>query len=248
MQQSEVPPGFSGLLLRIQGGGFPSAPDCSRLLTMTPPPAEDYLLERKTENDLKDLLKTMVAFANSIVPGHTGVILIGERNDGSVQGVSNADNIQQKVRHEAEKIYPDIIWRSKVYEKDGKQCVRVEIEHSGDTPHFGGPAWVRRGSETVKASDEEFQRLIDIRSNVVRELAKWLDKTVSFVTITTYGNDVRRSNTDEAQLRLVTSFFATFEYRGGRHSCPLKNLVISWDDKKNILEIILEQNAVTRTG
>jgi hypothetical protein len=26
--------------------------------------SEDYLLERKTQNDLKDLLKTMVAFAN----------------------------------------------------------------------------------------------------------------------------------------------------------------------------------------
>ena len=122
-----------------------------------PSPAEDCLLERKTENDLKDLLKTMVAFANSVVPGHTAVILIGEKDDGSVQGVSNADNIQKKVRQEAEKIYPDVIWRSEVYEKDGQQCVRVEIEHSGDTPHFGGPAWIRRGSDTVKASDAEFQ-------------------------------------------------------------------------------------------
>ncbi len=31
-------------------------------------PWEDHLLERKTENDLKDLLKTMVAFANSVRP------------------------------------------------------------------------------------------------------------------------------------------------------------------------------------
>jgi len=215
---------------------------------MALPPAEDYLLERKTESDLKDLLKTMVAFANSIVPGHTAVILIGERDDGSVQGVSNANNIQKKVRQEAEKVYPDVIWRSRVYEKDGKQCVCVEIEHSGDTPHFGGPAWARRGSDTVKASDEEFQKLIDLRSSVVRELAKWLDKTITFVTITSYGNGVRRSSTDEAQLRLVTSFFATFEYRGVRRSYPLKDLVISWDDQKKILEIILEQHAVTRSG
>jgi predicted HTH transcriptional regulator len=215
---------------------------------MTPPPAEDYLLERKTEGDLKDLLKTMVAFANSVVPGHTAVILIGERDDGSVQGVSNADAIQKKVRQEAEKIYPDVIWRLIVYEKDDKQCVRVEIEHSGDTPHFGGPAWVRRGSETVKASDEEFQRLIDIRSSVVRELTKWLNKTVSFVTITTYDNTSKTSHTDDARLRLVTSFFATFEYLGARHSYPPKNLAISWDDKKETLEIIFERHAVTRSS
>jgi hypothetical protein len=58
--------------------------------------------------------------------------------------------VQKTVRKEADKIYPPIIWRSAVYGKAGKQCVRVEIEHSGDTPHFGGPAWVRRGSVTLR--------------------------------------------------------------------------------------------------
>ncbi len=42
--------------------------------------------------------------------------------------------------------------------------MRVEIEHGGDTPHFGGPASVRRGSETVRASDEVFQCLVDFRT------------------------------------------------------------------------------------
>ena len=93
-------------------------------------------------------------------PGHVAVILIGEKKDGSVQGVKDADNIQKKVRKEAERIYPGIIWRTRVYEKYDRACVRVEIEYDGDTPHFGGPAWVRRGSETVKASDEMFQRLV----------------------------------------------------------------------------------------
>jgi hypothetical protein len=129
------------------------------------------------------------------------------------------------VRQEAEKIYPDIIWKAIVYAKDGKQCVRVEIEHSGDTPHFGGPAWVSRGSETVKANDEEFQRLIDIRSSVVRELSKWVNKKITFATITTYGNGSKSSDTDEAQLRFVNSFFATFEYRNKRHRRPLHALV-----------------------
>jgi predicted HTH transcriptional regulator len=50
-------------------------------------PWEDYLLERKVESDLKDLLKTLVAFANSIKPGHIATILIGERDDGTVCGV-----------------------------------------------------------------------------------------------------------------------------------------------------------------
>lgn len=74
-------------------------------------PWEDALLERKTENDLRDLLKTMVAFANSVRPEHSATILIGERDDGTVRGVNNPDAIQKKVRKEADKIYPAIIWQ-----------------------------------------------------------------------------------------------------------------------------------------
>jgi predicted HTH transcriptional regulator len=59
--------------------------------------AEDYLKERKTKNDLKDLLKTMVAFANSVRPGHIATILIGERNDGTPEGLTDetVDSIQK---------------------------------------------------------------------------------------------------------------------------------------------------------
>ena len=72
-------------------------------------PWEDNLLERKVESDLKDILKTLVAFANSVKPGHTATLLIGERNDGTVAGLTNPDNIQKTVRSECEKIYPAIL-------------------------------------------------------------------------------------------------------------------------------------------
>lgn len=141
-------------------------------------PWEDGLLERKLEADKKDFLKTFVAFANSVRPGHIATVLIGERNDGTIQGLMDPDEVQKKVRRECDRIYPAIVWRQSVYEADGKPCVRVEIEHSGDTPHFGDAAWVRRGSETVKANDETFQRLIELRSSVIRELTKWVDKRI----------------------------------------------------------------------
>src|ERR1700682_123910 len=101
--------------------------------------AEDSLREKKVESDLKDLLKTMVAFAHSVAPGDTEQIFIGEKDDGTVQGVSNTDHIQKRVRSEYEKIYPEIYYRTEVYERDGKQCVRVDIRHNGLAPHFGGP-------------------------------------------------------------------------------------------------------------
>lgn len=47
-------------------------------------PSEDHLLERKTDRDLKDIRRTAVAFANSVRPDHTAVILVGEGNEGIV--------------------------------------------------------------------------------------------------------------------------------------------------------------------
>src|SRR6516162_1397410 len=96
--------------------------------------AEDSLKEKKVESDLKDLLKTLVAFANSVARNDTAKVFIGERDDGTVQGVTNTDNIQ-KVKETADKIYPEIYYRTEAYQREGKQCVRVDIRHNGLAPH-----------------------------------------------------------------------------------------------------------------
>ena len=221
-------------------------------------PWEDNLLERKLEFDLKDLLKTLVAFSNSVQPGHIAVLLIGEKNDGSIQGVTNPDNIQKQVRRECEQIFPPILWRSKVYEKEGKYCVRVEIEFDGETPHFGGPAWIRKGSESIQASEEIFQRLIDYRSGIVREIAKWINKEItihgdpSSVPIRQREPDVHYSPffpgyshrwkaEDSAKVVDVNNYWVTFEKidSGERISEPLRKLTLSYDNKNNRLKIII---------
>ena len=146
--------------------------------------------------------------------------------------------VQKTVRETAGKIYPDIIWRSKVYEKEGKHCVHVEIEYSGETPHFGGPAWVRRGSESVKASDEVFQRLIDYRTSKVWELAKWLDRPVTFSTWSISAGRAVGRGVSQVTLRGVNGFFATFELGDkSRRSEPLDGLSLSWDHAGNRLAV-----------
>ena len=214
---------------------------------MTEFPWEDNILERKLESDLKDLLKTLVAFSNSVQPGHKATLLIGEKNDGSVQGVTNPDNIQKQVRKECEQIFPPILWRSIVYEGDSKYCVRVEVEFDGETPHFGGPAWVRKGSESIQASDEIFQRLIDLRSGVVRELARWLNKVItvhgdsSTVPVRprepgiyySAGYSHRWKLEEPARIVDVNSFWVTLEKLEAKEqiSEPLSKLTLSYDNK-----------------
>ena len=219
-------------------------------------PWEDNLLERKLESDLKDLLKTFVAFANSVKPGHIATLLIGERDDGTIQGVTNPDNMQKNIRKECDKIYPPILWRPSVYEKEGKHCVRVEIEYDGETPHFGGPAWVRHGSETIIATDEIFQRLIDLRSGIVHELAKWLDKEVTIHGDTSTvpppregvdpwgkGEFFRHRWGWEEFVKIVfaNNYWVTFEKLETHEkiSEPLNKLTLSFDDKKEQLKVII---------
>lgn len=145
-------------------------------------PWEHSLLERKLES-YKDsqFLATFVAFANSVPPDETALVLIGETDEGSVVGVTNPDATQKRVRGIFDKIYPTPAWKQILYEDAGKTCIRVEIQRSGDTPHFGGAAWVRRGSETIKATGEVLQRLIDLRSGKVSLLSQWLGKPVTVV-------------------------------------------------------------------
>jgi hypothetical protein len=214
-------------------------------------PWEDYLLERKVESDLKDLLKTLVAFANSVMPGHIATILIGEKDDGTAAGVTNPENIQNTVRKECEKIYPDIVWQSKVYKKDGKHCVRVEIEYSGNTPHFGGPAWVRRGNSTIKASDEVFQRLIELRLESVRELAKWIDKDILIEgdkgqfppnpSSNIWVRHQRWPGESTVKLLFVNNFWITVEDKDGRHlSEPIEKVTLNYHSGKQCLKLLIK--------
>lgn len=172
--------------------------------------AEDSLKEKKTESDLKDLLKTLVAFANSDAPGDTATLFIGEKDDGTVQGVTNADNIQKKVKETADRIYPAIYYKPTVYERDGKQCVRVDVEHNGLAPHFGEAAWVRRGSVTVKATEALYQQMVELRLNKVTQLMKWRAETVTLAWKGEQGIQLGHSfhfaTTSAATLKVVNAF------------------------------------------
>lgn len=215
--------------------------------------AESRFLERKVENDLKDVRKTLVGFANSLDEGETAVLLIGERDDGTAQGLRNVDGVQKTVRKEADAIYPPISYVISVYEKDGCSCVRVEVGFDGNAPHFGGPAWIRRGSETVLATDEMFQRLIELRTGKHRQLLKWVGMAVTVVSDMESVTETRNgrwpywmARNDEIFLRDVNAFIVTFEvnepHRERRmRTEPLSKITLAWDDQKNRPRLYVRQ-------
>jgi len=65
---------------------------------------EDHLVERKTSNDLKDVLKTIVAFANSAPVGYPAILYLGVRDSGEIETPqTNLDNGQKAVNKELQK-------------------------------------------------------------------------------------------------------------------------------------------------
>jgi hypothetical protein len=176
------------------------------------------------------------------VRGTPAVILVGEGNDGEISGVSNPDEQQRKTRDELEKIYPPIVWRQAPYVKNGVTCIRIEIDHSGATPHFGDAAWIRKGSESVKASDEMLQKLIDIRTSKARDLMEWEGKTVTVSwSMGELGlGGLPNWSKFDCLLTKVSSYYCTFKTTNALRSEPIPWLTLSWDDTYNRLRIFVD--------
>jgi hypothetical protein len=219
--------------------------------------AEDSLREKKVESDLKDLLKTMVAFANSVAPGDTAQIFIGEKDDGTVQGATNPDSIQRSVAKEAEKIYPEIYYKTEVYEREGKHCVRVDIKRNELAPHFGGPAWVRRGSESIRATEQLYQQMVEQRQSKIRVLLQWLGKEVTvtgtqapmnpFEPLSRVGEQEWSVGVHQAMLKVVNVHWVTFAVLLSQQSLtrpensePIDKLMLSWDDERQRLKVVVK--------
>src|SRR5262245_52780553 len=119
--------------------------------------AEDHFVERKPETDPRTWRKTIVAFANSLAVGQTACLFIGIGDRGEIVGVRNPDKIQKDIADICEtQCYPPVrpVPSCFVLQRDGKEIVAVEVQASTTGPHFSGPAYVRRGSRSIVASDE----------------------------------------------------------------------------------------------
>jgi hypothetical protein len=140
---------------------------------------EDHFVERKSTGDSKDWLKTAVGFANSVPVGYPGVLFIGVKNSGEIEGTANLDTLQQKFSKVLDDAYPPIYYTTRIVSHDGRQCLAVIIPGSALRPHFGGHSYVREGSQTVKASAEQFDQFIAERSSKAYELLRWKGKAIT---------------------------------------------------------------------
>ena len=202
---------------------------------------EDSFVERKTEGDSGDWLKTVIGFANSVPIGYPALMFIGVKDDGTIQGLANTDSVQKKLSSKVNESYPVPYYWSKVLEKDDKKFLAVIVPGSENRPHFAGPSYVRDGSKTVSASEEQFKRLLAQRNSMAYELLKWRGKTVSVWQPTTAGATYHPSTGSvfDAIMADCNQFYVTLDsgQPASRISFALEAFNIGFDYTNNRLQI-----------
>lgn len=129
---------------------------------------EDNYTERKPDGvKPEEIRQTVCAFSNTLTAGATAVLFIGIHDKtGAVLGVDNSDTVQKRVREAVDRCYPPIAnYAMRVLDIGGKNVVAVKVGASSTRPHFTGPAYVRRGSESINASDQQLTEMIATRNS-----------------------------------------------------------------------------------
>jgi predicted HTH transcriptional regulator len=155
---------------------------------------EDHFVERETAADKKDWLKTIVAFANSTPDNLTAVLFIGVTNAGQIETPqTNLDSLQKSLNKELDKTYPRVNCLTQVVEENGLQALAVIVPASRSKPHFAGPSFIRKMSETVEASEEQFAELIARRNSKTARLLDLKHKPITIMNSRYAGHHLMES-------------------------------------------------------
>jgi Schlafen, AlbA_2 len=199
----------------------------------------DAFVERKLFSDSSDWLKTTVAFANSTPIGYPPVLFIGVKNDGTPEDRHESiESIMRSFGQRVSKAYPEIYYVAKTLTVESKEVLAIIIPGSEGRPHFTGPSFVRVGSESRKASEKQFERLLASRNSKANEILRWRGKLVTVGNITTLLHGPQRT-TERLSVVDCNQFYVTLEdkIKSNRKSIPLGRIMLSYDERNGCLEL-----------
>ena len=168
---------------------------------------ESIHLELKKEY-VKDILKTVIAFANT----SGGKIYIGIDDDGKVLGVQRLDTDILKLSNSIrDSIKPDItLFTSILVEKiDGKDVIVVDVQKGVSSPYYltdkgirPSGVYVRQGASSVPATDSSILKMIRDTDGDNFEELRSLNQNLDFVFL--------KKEFEDANIKLEHSQMKTF--------------------------------------
>src|SRR5216684_6147810 len=203
---------------------------------------EDSFVERKRFGDGKEAwVRAILGFANSAPVDFPCVLYIGAKDTGELeQSDTDLDTLQKTLNRAMALVYPRVAHLSKVLEISGKRFVTVIVAGSASRPHFAGPAYVRRGSETFEASDQQYSRLLAFRASKSRVILEWLGKLITLDRMNpAYVVHAMGSLGSSGQYMVADchEFYVPLSAGEIRYSFPLDRISVSYDDGKCRLKL-----------
>lgn len=208
---------------------------------------EHTFVERKTVGDSRDWIKTVVAFANTLDPSQEAVLFIGAKDSGEIEPTSsNLDSLQKKLSDKMQDVYPPIYYTTTVVKEADRECLAVIIPGSSATPHFTGSPYLRDGSQSIKPTSEQYEKMLAARISKAQELQRWIGKDITLLEFQRTAGIAYVVNKRIRAARVVAcnQFYVTV-MAGDRFSYPLGKLDIAYDQGSNRLQLELSLSETT---
>jgi hypothetical protein len=207
---------------------------------------EDSFVERKSSmSDRAEIRKAVCAFANTVRAPMYGVLFIGVDDKGNPTGTLDEESHSEaakKVGQYLEQLCPPVPHFERWLAIDNHRVLAVVVPESPNSPHFTGPAYVRKGAESPKACYEMLDQLIADRLSVARELRQWFGKTISLAEVRQNNpmhNVVQRRK--EVVVTEVTPHWIAWRRTSNdsHHSIPLEQVQLQKDPGTGGLLILI---------
>jgi hypothetical protein len=118
----------------------------------------------------------------------------GASNKPQHPGLRDADGTQKKVHAQAtQNSYPPITVTYRILNIKGtvaNEVLAIIVPPSSNKPHFAGVSYMRKGSQTMPASEEVFRELVASQNDTVRQLQRFRGRKV-MLTIYSLPNRLR---------------------------------------------------------
>ena len=204
---------------------------------------EDNFTERKPEGaNAAELRRTVVAWRNIRPDDRNAILFIGVHDDGRILGCTNPNSIQKTVRRLCEQdCFPPINFSSEVITTNSGPVVAVVVPPSDNRHHFSGPAFVRKRSESVAASEAQFNELVHSRNSTAAAILKLKGQVIILIglghKLGSTRRDVTRDYREGGETRVLecNALTARFELiaSGTYVTEPLDHIRVTYNEEKH---------------
>jgi len=152
----------------------------------------------------------------------------------------NLDELQRTFSDQISAAFPPIYTMPRAVASPTGTVLAVIVPGSSAAPHFAGKSYVRTGSQTLEASEPQFEELLAKRSSKAHEILKWKGRQVSVRKMRPEREVTRLGPYQSENVATIiecNQFWVTLQEPQSVNSLPLERVRLSFDHPMNRLRL-----------